>query len=145
MRLRPLLLASISTLMMVVLLGAACNVKERIDESPLATWDPSNSDVFNQATIGKGTLEVSEGCVRLALENQKLVLLVWPEPTSWNATSQAIEFAGPLGERLELRNGDRIMPGGATATREPQFVSPPDPSCKAEEVFVLHSISVLTD
>ena len=134
------------TLMMVVLSGAACNVNERIDESPLATWDPSNSDVFNQATIGKGTLDVSEGCVRLALENQKLVLLVWPEPTSWNATSQAIEFVGVRGERLELRDGDQIIPGGATATAvEPQFVSPPGPSCEAEETFVLHSLRVVTD
>ena len=133
------------TLMMVVLSGAACNVNERIDESPLATWDPSNSVVFNQATIGKGTLDVSEGCVRLALENQKLVLLVWPEPTSWNATSQAIEFVGVRGERLELRDGDQIIPGGATATREPQFVSPPGPSCEAEETFVLHSLRVVTD
>ena len=131
--------------LVVLFLGAACGGEVRIDESPLATWDPSKADMFMQATAGKGTLDVSASCVQLILENQKSVLLVWPEPTSWNASSQVIDFVGPLGQRLELRNGDQIMPGGATATREPQFISPPDPSCNAEEIFVLHSIKVLTD
>ena len=131
--------------LVVLFLGAACGGEVRIDESPLATWDPSKADMFLQATAGKGTLDVSASCVRLILENQKSVLLVWPEPTSWNASSQVIDFVGPLGERLELRNGDQIMPGGATATREPQFISLPDPSCNAEEIFVLHSIKVITD
>ncbi len=131
--------------LVVLFLEAACAGEERIDESPLATWDPSKADMFMQATAGQGTLDVSASCVQLILENQKSVLLVWPEPTSWNASSQVIDFVSPLGERLELRHGDRIMPGGATATREPQFISPPDPSCNSEEIFVLHSIKVLTD
>ena len=131
--------------LVVIFLGAACGGEVRIDESPLATWDPSKADMFRQATAGKGTLDVSASCVQLILENEKSVLLVWPEPTSWNASAQVIDFVGPLGERLELRNGDQIMPGGATATREPQFISPPDPSCNADEIFVLHSIKVLTD
>ena len=127
--------------LVVLFSGAACAGEVRIDESPLATWDPSKADMFRQALAGKGTLDVSAGCVRLILENEKSILLVWPEPTSWNASAQVIDFVGPLGERLELRNGDQIMPGGATATREPQFISPPDPSCNADEMFVLHSIT----
>ena len=131
--------------LVVLFFGAACGGEVRIDESPLATWAPSKGDVFPQARAGDGTLDVSAGCVRLILENQKSILLVWPEPTSWNTSSQVIDFVGPLGDRLELRNGDQIIPGGATATREPQYISQPDPSCIAEEIFVLHSIKVLTD
>lgn len=116
-----------------------------IDESPLATWEPSKCDSFPQTTAGKRTLEISAGCVRLILKDQESVLLVWPEPTSWSASSQVIDFVGPLGERLELPNGDAIMSGGATATREPQFISPPDPSCKTEGVFVLHPFRVPVD
>ena len=136
--------------MMVVLLGAACTSVDRIETSPLATWDPSNADVFNNPTTGEGTLDISAGCVRLILDNQKTVLLVWPEPTSWNASSQVIEFVGPLGEVAELRDGDRIMPGGVTVIGggnigepdigAPPFVSPPDPSCKAEETVIVNSI-----
>ena len=137
-----------------VLLAAACASVDRIETSPLATWDPSNTNVFNAATAGEGTLDVSAGCVRL-IQNQKTILLVWPEPTSWNASSQAIEFVGPLGERAELRDGDQIRPGGVTVIGggnigepdigAPPFVSPPDPSCKADETFILHSIRLVTD
>ncbi len=132
-----------------VLLAAACTSVDRIETSPLATWDPSNAGVFNDPTPGEGTLDISAGCVRL-IQNQKTILLVWPEPTSWNASSQAIEFVGPLGERAELRDGDQIMPGGVTVIGggnigepdigAPPFVSPPDPSCEADETFILHSI-----
>ena len=50
-----------------------------------------------------------------------------------------------LGERLELRDGDRIVPGGATPIVEPSFVSAPDSSCEADEMFVLNSIEVITN
>ena len=113
------------------------------DESPLATWDPSTAEAFNQAGAGEGTLDISSGCVRMILENRKSILLVWPEPTSWNASTQTIEFVDVFGERLELREGDRIMPGGSTATHEPRFVSPPSPSCKMDEAFVLNSVRLV--
>ncbi len=35
------------------------------------------------------------------------------------------------------------MPGGSTATHEPQFVSPPSPSCKMDEAFVLNSVRLV--
>ena len=113
------------------------------DGSPLATWDPSTAEVFNQAGAGEGTLDISSSCVRLILENRKSILLVWPEPTSWNASTQTIEFVDVFGERLELREGDRIMPGGSTATHEPRFVSPPSPSCQMDEAFVLNSVRLV--
>ena len=144
-----------------VLLAAACTSVDRVDTSvegsdtsPLATWDPSNTDVFNSVIAGEGTLDISAGCVRL-IQNQKTILLVWPEPTSWNASSQAIEFVGPLGERTELRDGDQIIAGGGTVIGggnigepdigAPPFVSPPDPSCKAEETVIVNTISLVTD
>ena len=138
-------------------LGAACTGENRIEKSPLATWDPSDSEIFFLASSGEGTLEITPGCVRLIQEHEA-ILLVWPEPTSWNASSQLIEFVGVFGERLELRDGYKIRAGGVgiplsefteedTSTKEylgePSYVLPPDPTCKAkaEELFVLHSIS----
>ena len=136
-----LVLAAVS---IALVLGIACGVDKETDTSPLATWDPGNAEVFNQART-EGILEISPSCVRLILDNQESVLLVWPEPTSWNASYQAIEFVSVLGERLELRDGDRIVPGGATPIVEPSFVSAPDSSCEADEMFVLNSIEVITN
>ena len=129
----------------VVLLGAACTSEARVDKSPLATWGPRSGEALNDATVGNGILDVSAGCVRLILKNQKTILLVWPEPTSWNASSQTIAFVGVRGERAELRDGDRIIPGGSTPIVEPPFVSPPDPSCKADETFMVNSLILVTD
>ncbi len=129
----------------VAALGGACGDTVTVDESPLATWDPSKSDTFPQASSGEGTLEVSDWCVRLMLKNGESVLLVWPEPTSWNASVQAIQFVSVFGERMELRNGDRIAAGGATPIVEPNFVSAPDPSCEADEMFVLNSMRPVAD
>ena len=129
----------------VVLLGIGCTSTDKQDLSPLATWDPSNADIFNQAASGKGTLDISASCVRLILDNQTTILPVWPEPTSWNPSSQTIEFVDVFGERIELRAGDQIILGGSTAIVKPQFVSPPDPSCKAEQTFRVNALTVVTD
>ena len=129
----------------VVVLWVACGSNAGIVNSPLATWDPSKSDTFHQASSGEGTLEISAGCVRLRLKNQMSILLVWPEPTSWNASTQAIEFVSVLGERLALRDGDLIAAGGRIPRTQPDFVSAPDPSCEADEMFVLNSIRVVAN
>lgn len=77
-----LVLAAIS---IALALGIACGVDKETHTSPLATWDPGNAEVFN-LTRTEGMLEFSPSCVRLILDNQESVLLVWPEPTSWNAS-----------------------------------------------------------
>jgi len=110
-------------------------------QSPLATWDPSQADAFNDSTVGTGTLDISARCVLLTLVNQKTVLLVWPEPTSWNPTSKAIDFIGVDDERMELHDGDQITPGGSTASSQSRYVSPPNPSCQADEVFIVASLT----
>lgn len=134
---RPLLLLVFMAI--VVLLGVGCSSEERMEQSPLATWDPTGSG-FAGTRTGPGTLDISTGYVRLILENGETGLLVWPEPTSWNASSQTIEFVGVRGERAELQDGDEIIPGGHTAMREPQYVSRPDPSCQADETFIVNSL-----
>lgn len=137
----------------VMMLGAASACANKIEKSPLATWDPSKSDVFPHASSGEGTLEITSGCVLLIHASQTSTILVWPEPTSWNASSQVIDFVDVHGERLELRDGDKISAGGAgySLVESPkyrgEYVLPPDPSCEAktDEVFVLNSIRVHTD
>ncbi len=140
----------------IAVIGGACAEDNRIEESPLATWDPSKSGIFFLASSGEGTLEITPGCVRLIQETQT-TLLVWPEPTSWNASSQVIDFVDVMGNRLELRDGDRIEAGGSgypieIITEEDKstgkftsFASPPAPTCNAGRSFVLNSISVIED
>ena len=137
-----------------VLLAVACTSVEESNTSPLATWDPGGAGGFNLPAVGAGTLDISARCVRL-IQNQKTILLVWPEQTSWSASSQVIEFVGVRGERAELRDGDQIMVGGVTVIGggnigepdigAPPYVSPPDPSCKAEETVIVNTISLVTD
>ena len=55
-----------------VLLTGACTSVEDSDTSPLATWNPSNDDIFNDATTGEVTLDISAACVRL-IQNQKTI------------------------------------------------------------------------
>ena len=124
-----------------LLLAFGCETEEKVDVVDLPTWDPSRDGVFNDATLGPATLDMSTGCVLLILENQKAVLPVWPLPTSWNPSAQAIEFVDVWGERTELREGDTITPGGVTPIVEPDFVSPPGAACEAEKLFLLHSLS----
>lgn len=138
---RCLLLAST---LVVLLLASACETEAKVARVDLPTWDPRNDEVFVDATLGPATLDMSTGCVLLILENQKSVLPVWPLPTSWNPSSQTIEFVDVWGERLELREGDTIMPGGVTPRVEPEFVSPPGTSCEAEKLFLLHSLRKVT-
>ena len=130
--------------LVAVAMGVACETEPNIERSPLATWQPTEVQVFHQARAA-GTLDISTNCVRLILDSQELVLLIWPEPTSLDATDQTIAFVSPWNERLELQHGDRIELGGATATREPNFVLAPHPSCVAGEMFVLNSASFLLD
>ena len=140
----------------VAVMGGACAEVNRIGESPLATWGPSKNGFYLMASSGEGTLDIAPGCVRLILETgtgQKSTLLVWPEPTSWNAPDQAIDVVDVWGERLDLRDGDKVEAGGveyppSTSPEyagKPTFVLPPDPSCNADELFVLNSISVIED
>ncbi len=138
---RCLLLASA---LAVLLLGSACETEVQVDRVNFPTWDPSTAGIFDDATLGPATLDMSTGCVLLILENQKSVLPVWPLPTSWNPSSQAIEFVDVWGERTELREGDTIMPGGVTPIAEPEFVSPPGISCESEKLFLLHSLRKVT-
>ena len=125
--------------------STGCQLVGEGQPAPLATWDPDDTESFASSTVGNGTLEFSESCVRLVLDNQKTILLVWPEPTSWNATAQTIEFVDVLGNQIELQEGDQIIPGGSTVVGESAFVNPPNPSCTADETFIVNSLSVVSD
>ncbi|CAN5887180.1 hypothetical protein BH24DEI2_BH24DEI2_00520 [soil metagenome] len=113
--------------------------------SPLALWNPASVDAVNDATLGSGTVSISEPCVIFVSDNGKSILLVWPEPTAWKASTRTVEFVGVFGEMLELQDGDRIMPGGANATPTSQFVTPPDDGCEVDETFIVSSVVPVPD
>lgn len=137
---RPLFYLLIS---LVILSAIACAMPAPVTVSPLPTWDPSTAESFTDATVGDGTLEFSANCVTLALDNQKTILLIWPEPTTWDSTKKTVELVDVLGNRLELHEGDRIMPSGSTPAGEPKYVTPPRASCIADEQFIVNAISVI--
>ena len=130
-------------LTLIIWLAAACVPLASNNQMTLATWVPGNAEAFTNATVGAGRLDITAGCIRLILDNQKIVLPVWPEPTTWNASSQLIDFTSVLGERTELHNGDQIIPSGSAANRTSEFVVAPDPSCEADEIFMVNSIHVV--
>lgn len=104
--------------------------------SPLATWDANGTQaVF--FTGDYGTIDISGHCVHLLIENgRSSYLMVWPEPTSWDADTQTIQFVAPItGERIEFRHGDKVSAMGLVLVRgselpEPEYVVPPHESCR---------------
>lgn len=130
-----------------IIICIGCAMDNPMDESQLqpsllATWDPRGVELFFDASAGTGTLRITDNCVYLILSNQRTTLLVWPEPTSWNAATQSIGFVDVRGEKLVLRDGDRITPGGHTLGQEDfPFVIPPNPACQADSVFVVNAVT----
>lgn len=152
-------------IVLIALVISGCTVtnidagSKNSSDSPLTTYDPNDFDIFHDVATNPGTLEITADCARLMTDNQRSTLLVWPEPTAWNAERQVIEFVSPFGERMELRTGDRLTAGGYVAvvfTKDdsgepdigaPEYVLPPSPDCEADSdsVFVLHSIGLLDE
>lgn len=130
---------------LTVLALPTCGAQNGATRTPLATWDPGSADGVHDATVGSGTLSIVEDCTRLVLDNGKTVLLVWPEPTAWDADAQTILFVDVFGERLELKDGDRVVPGGSSAARAPRFSTAPAPSCVADEIFIVATMRVVTE
>ncbi|MEM8534711.1 MAG: hypothetical protein AAGF95_27965 [Chloroflexota bacterium] len=109
--------------------------------SPLVTWDASGTEIILQASAGTGILRITDNCVFLERSNQRTTLLIWPEPTSWNEETQSITFVDLSGEQLELRDGDRITPGGYSLREGFSFVVPPHPDCHTDFRFVVTAMT----
>ena len=119
-------------------------------QPPLVTWDPTPPSpgaavAFPYATVGQGTLDISTECVVLLFETGYRVLLVWPEPTAWNAASQTIEFVSPRHghARVAVRDGDQIIPGGVGTAGIPSWVATRAPACQADETFLVNQVEVV--
>jgi hypothetical protein len=130
----------------VLLIGfvAGCTSGAQIESSPLATWNPSSSTGFLASTPGTGTLTIEEDCVRLLRDEGEPVLLVWPEPTSWDASRQVIKLVDFQGNEAELRHNDRITPEGSSPIGTIPFVVEPAESCQAGALFIVNSINEIT-
>ena len=113
---------------MVLVLGTAlASLASGDDVSLLATWDLSGDTTFLAAATGPGTLQITNTCVWLDTnsEDGRATLLVWPEPTSWNAEKGEITFVNYQGDVTILRDGDVTTVGGASSTRDSTFVRAP--------------------
>ena len=110
-------------------------------QSPLVTWDASRTEIVFQASAGTGILRITDSCVFLVRSDQRTTLLIWPEPTSWNAATQSIMFVGLSGEQLELHDGDRITPGGYAIREGAALASPPNPNCRTDFRFVVNAVT----
>ena len=144
------LLRYVAVLILIAIIETGCATATHIDKSPvpvspLATWQPSPSEIFPDASAGTGTLSITDNCVYLMLDNQESTLLVWVEPTSWDEATQTIEFVDFQGEQIELHDGDRVRPGGMSIKspdilENAPFVLPPDPVCQADDIFAVNSV-----
>lgn len=111
------------------------------DTSPmLATWDPASVGTFLETASGPGTIEIEGRCVALVV-NEKRIRPVWPLPARWDVSARSIDVTDVRGSHLEIKDGDRLELAGVT--RVPEFVSEPDPSCAADETFVVTSVEML--
>lgn len=147
-RMQPL--RYVAGLILIATIGTGCATATHIDESPvpvspLATWQPSPSEIFPNASAGTGIISITDNCVYLMLDNQTRTLLVWIEPTSWDEATQTIEFVDFQGEQIALRDGDRVRPGGMSIKspdilENAPFVLPPDPACQADDIFAVNSV-----
>lgn len=123
--------------------------EERIEESPLATWDPSGVEAFAGEGF-LGTLWISDGCVLVLGELQDTrILPIWPEPTSWNRSTQAIEFASPrsVDRNVPLQTGDRVELGGyVESATYSEFVIPPSPFCatQADTIVIVSDVVLIS-
>lgn len=116
-----------------------------INDSPLVTWSPDGEMGSLGATVGGTTLKVIDGCLYLVLDNQRVILPIWPEPTSWDAATETVRFVSPEGEQIELQNGTRILAGGSSPSSTVEFVSPPNPTCEADEMFIISSVTAVQE
>lgn len=130
---------SISRLVLAAaIVGSGCNSQRPIPV--LATWDPTTSVTFTESSSGEGSLDVVGRCVRLVLDNGKVLLPVWPVPSSWDPATGTIRAVDVLGKITVLRDAERISLGGASGV--PEYVSPPDPDCAGDETFVVNTVRV---
>lgn len=89
-----------------------------------------------------GVLDIySDGnCVRLVSDTLSS-LIIWPEPTYWDAASQTIEFIQDVTkERRTLKHGDRLTVGDAT-TLDTRYVEPPYLPCEVDGMILLWGVS----
>ena len=109
--------------------------------SPLATWDTSGSTTFLASSTLPGTLTVTDTCVWLEFsDTTDKLLLVWPEPTSWNAETGEITAVDYQGDTTVLKAGDVMTAGGAAATSNAPYVIAPDPACEAKMVWLVNEV-----
>jgi|GEM_PF-6035777 len=119
--------------------SASASSTEPVGAATVATWDPSSS-AFSMSASGPGTLQISAKCILLVLDNGKVIIPVWPIPSSMES-GEVLTIVDVHGNETDVRSGDRIELSGRTGV--PHFVTPPDPACEAEEMFIANGVEVL--
>lgn len=83
-----------------------------------------------------------QDCLVLETDNRTTILPIWPDPTSWNADREQLEFVGPTGTQMNLRLGDRLIPGGVTRQLPGPYRSRIPNQCPEIEMFVVSDVEL---
>lgn len=138
----------------VLLAATSCGGGATEGESPGTRWGPlAVADIENgPEALTAGIIQITDSCVLLD-EGDESVLLVWPQArTTWRSQDGVVGFVTGSGERVVLRDGDRVtFGGGASSLREGgttvdefldsvDWVSEPDRDCVGGERWFVGNV-----
>jgi hypothetical protein len=95
------------------------------------------------AVAAPGTLEVEGRCLYLRAKNGTRTLPLFATfDTRWNRAAGVLQI-----EQSTFRPGDTVTLGGGplqTIPADLKWVQPPDPSCRADQAFIVYSMTAGT-
>ena len=128
------------TLLMCVGAVLGCGTEAAVSLGPLAVMRTD----FGMQARNEGTLVVTDECVFLERDGER-VLLIWPAgQTTWSAPTQEIQFRRSNGDVIKSRDGQPVVlgggsfamtvdgPNGEKVPRQVDWVAEPAAACAAE-------------
>jgi hypothetical protein len=145
----PLIVRTMRATLLFVAATASVATSEAVSSSgPLAVMRTN----FGMQARSEGTLVVTNACVFLEGEGGR-TLLLWPaDQTSWSAATREIQFRRSNGEVIKRADGQSVVlgggsfsmttdgPNGEKVTRQVDWVVEPDPSCTADERWLVSEV-----
>jgi hypothetical protein len=106
---------------------------------PLAVTDESG-DAGSDASLGVGTLRITESCVTFDVGNDETMTVVFPiGRVSWDETGGQIDYRTVDEGRVQLRDGDRLELAGTSDSdlaASVGWIQRPRTECPAKLAYV---------